>query len=753
MRRSNLTLAGLVLLAVACRSLPRATPPAHFEGLPWSDAPTDRLVLEARGAVERGEPKRGLELLEGVLRTEPRHVDALRLRQDVLRERGRRGLLLHEAQQGLAAGEDALACYLHGRIVADQPSKLQSFARAVELAPDSLWPWLGLGHTLRAEDPARALDLYARLYAATEAHPLVAVAYGGLLRDREELDLALEVYDRLAKDPRVPGIGALGMAQTALALTREDDAWQALLEAVRLRPFDPSVQAFVRTWMQSGADRGAQVFDLLREAPAVLAAFGTGDGVPVLAELLQRSLQTAAAASLLAAPATHGHPALRRIQRRTLLALGDVVGFLQALRSAVPREVVAAEPNQLRARWLQLLDGPWFAAGDPLASAAGSLALLQALVAVGYLPEAEQLVALALQRWPEAADAAGPLTALRDEVRRQLAFESVLRRRLYQGYRDQDTTSLDDLLVELRAHSLRIFGRDVVGTPHVFRVPMVGELVDPFSGPLAAHLDRYNRHLILGRRAGGVPEAMLLSRLSLAELAPQPELPLPGRCFEVVAIDRDVRSLSGVVGGDLAGVALLNHFLVDFDAVRDWARTIAERRRVAAEDGGALLRDPLPADPGMDPLDVSWRLSVLSPVQDSDLESAVLDTIRHHERQHLVDSFHFLPIEQNLGRGLFLLLQCGLSPAVIQGEMERRAELASLACSPHTAIVLAHIADFLGEAGAESPHHRGFGELARQLVVALQRLGVAAADAAPSRWHLLPPAIVQQAARKLLGEL
>jgi hypothetical protein len=81
--------------------------------------------------------------------------------------------------------------------------------------------------------------------------------------------------------------------------------------------------------------------------------------------------------------------------------------------------------------------------------------------------------------------------------------------------------------------------------------------------------------------------------------------------------------------------------------------------------------------------------------------------------------------------------------------MERRAELAALAVSPHTELVLAHIADFMAEPGVASPHHHGFGELGRQLSAALRAAG-AGDDATPSRWHRVPRAMVQQAAAGLL---
>jgi hypothetical protein len=143
-------------------------------------------------------------------------------------------------------------------------------------------------------------------------------------------------------------------------------------------------------------------------------------------------------------------------------------------------------------------------------------------------------------------------------------------------------------------------------------------MLNPFVGGLATHLSRYNRHLVLGRRSGGTAEGLLVTRLSLAELPVAERQQLGSRCYEVVGMDRNVKSLGGVVGSDLAGVALLNHFLIDYDAVVDWALGLRDRRRIARQDGEALRRDPVPADVGMAPLDAAWRLALVSGVADAD---------------------------------------------------------------------------------------------------------------------------------------
>ena len=324
---------------------------------------------------------------------------------------------------------------------------------------------------------------------------------------------------------------------------------------------------------------------------------------------------------------------------------------------------------------------------------------------------------------------------------------------LYQGYQSRDTANLAVVVGRLRELSQRVLGRDVVGSPAQFSVPLVGEMLDPFVGDLAKHLARYNRHLVLGRRSGGTAEGLLVTRLSVSELPAAERQELKGRCYEVVGVDRDVKSLGGVLGSDLAGVALLNHFLIDHDAVVDWALGLLDRRQIARADELALLRDPVPAGVGMAPLDASWRLALVSKVRDEDLDRAVLDMIREHERRHLVDSFHYMPIESNLLRGAGLLFQFGLSPASIEAEMERRAELAALALSPHTELVLAHIVDFFGEPPLASPHHQGFSELLQQVHERLLAQGVSPELAVPSQWPNLDMAQIRQAANTLLSEL
>jgi len=743
----------MALLLAGCQSVDPGLPPAHVTGLPWGEQPADRLAWSARQDVERGDPERALLQVATILQEEPRHVDANRLRQDLLRDRGRRGRLLIEAQKALHdRPNDGLAHYLLARIQDDPKAKLAGFARAAELSSESIWPWLGYAHTVRGVDRARSLAVYERLFAATEQHPLVAVAYASALREARRWDEAALVYQSMRKDPRIPGVAELGLAQVALAREDRDVAWGSLLQALRVRPFDPGVQALVHGWLETTAspDQAQQVIDVLREDGERLRAFGNSSGTSVLADLLAKQGQPQAARALLERQLqVRPSPGLRRSLRQLLLALGEVDAFLLELVQHLPMHVVAAEANQVRGRWLTLLRGPWIQ-GAALATSEQAADLLVALRDVGLLVEVELLCETAMLRFPERAEL---WHERQDEVRRELAFEAGLRRLLYQGYQSRDSANLALVVTRLRELSQRVLGRDVVGSPPQFSVPLVGEMLDPFVGELSTHLARYNRHLVLGRRSGGVAEGLLVTRLSVAELPWVERQQLQGRCYEVIGMDRDVKALGGVLGSDLAGVALLNHFLIDHDAVVAWALGLLDRRRIARSDNLALQSDPVPAGVGMAPLDVAWRLALVSKVKDEDLGEAVLDMIRDHERRHLVDSFHYMPIESNLLRGAGLLFQFGLSPASIEAEMERRAELAALALSPHTELVLAHIVDFYGDPPLSSPHHRGFSELLQQVHEQLLLQGVTPAQAVPSQWHTLDMAQIQKAASTLLAQL
>jgi hypothetical protein len=270
-----------------------------------------------------------------------------------------------------------------------------------------------------------------------------------------------------------------------------------------------------------------------------------------------------------------------------------------------------------------------------------------------------------------------------------------------------------------------------------------------------ATIARFNRHLVLGRRGGGT--ARVLTRLSLADLPDCADLALPARCCEVVGCDRDVKSPGGTASGAaiIAGVALLNHFLVDLDSgARAGPAGMAGRR-------GAIGRRPTAGSPwstirGRKPAPTTrwtspWRLAAgvarrRTPTATRPCSTPCATT----SGSTWSTALYYLPVEHNVWRGARPRRSTfAWSPAAIEAEMERRAELASLAvCRRSTELVLAHILEFAAAGDAPSPHVRGLGALARELTAALVAEGVAPADAAPARWAALPMPAFQRAARR-----
>ena len=748
MMNHRLLLIPALALVSSCTGVSvRSEIPERLGRVPGRDPDLGRWLQSAHALVLKGDGRAALETVDQILETNPSHVDSHRLRQEILRQRGRLGLALSEAETRLEEEPDSgWAHYLGGRLAETDAGKREAFARAVAVEPTEYWAWYGRAFSLREEDPVEADRIYADLYARSRGELRTALAYAAHMWRTRRYDDALKVYREIGR--RHPGISALGTAETLVRAGKNRQAWRHLVTALRLRPFDPGVHAVILTLLAQGLSQDAveELLDVLRSDPTQMQSF-SDTGPSLLARLFRRVGDNATALQELQKAATPLVPAERRLLRELQLSLGMVSEFLADLRGGSVPEFLEDEGNQVRGRWMTLFTGPWMLAADPLADLGEATELTAALRDVGHLRFADQVATLALLRHGRTT---GPLVAHRAEVRREIAFESGLRRILTRGYAQFRTGGeLDDLDVTLgriRRLSQRVLGKDVVGAPPRFALPWVGTMLDSLGSGLPAHLARYNKHLVLGQRFGRPVEGMILTRLSMRLVESVPEVPLPPRCTEVVGENRELQPLDQA---DLAGIALLNHYVVDMDEVRNWARTIAERRRIAAEDDDVLMTDPLPENSApMDPAGVEWRLSLLSPVVDNLLESAVLDVIRWHERGHMVDFVHYLPLGRNLWRNVLLVVGHWFDPLAIASEMEGRAELTALAMSPHTRIVLAHISGFLsGEAG-QSPHAQGFRGLVGEILAGLDRHGVSESDV--RYWHRADSHTMQRVARELL---
>ncbi len=757
-RTRRASLASLTLVVLSACASGRLSLPTELVAVPGDATEADRAVAFARTRLEHADAAGALQAVTTALELAPEHTDAHRLRQDLLRERGRRGILAVEAAARLEARPtDPAAHYLAGRLQRPAAAQRPYFERALALDHRFYWGWVGLASAIRNEDPARSLGIYKRLHELAEDTVMNAVNLANALVEHGRVDAAAEVFLRLRKRKDLDGLGDLGVARVRAMQVPRHEAWAPLLAALQQRPWDVAVRQVLEALLRDGLghDRLAQLREVLFQDGARLDAFVRAGGGVIVAEALKALGQTNAAREALAPTGQPPvDPRVRRAWRRLLIEAGDVREFLADLRRTFPDVLLDDERNQVRGRWLTVFQGPWRQAQDPIATAVGATELAEALRDIGLLAEAEAVATLALGRHRE-ADGAGLLRERRDEIRRLLAFEAAVRRVLYSGYGQAEERDLAGTLDEVRRVSREILGRDVVGEPRVFAIPFVGEIVDPFGPGLPQHFASVNQHLVLGHRLGLPAEGMLLTRLSLRDLEPSAEIQVPVRAREVVGENRSIEARTSLVGGDIAGVALVDNYLVDMDAVRDWAASLLRMRRIAREDGMQLLRDALPVvDDPLEPLDAEWRLAVLAPESDADLEAGVLDVIRWHERTHLTDTFHFLPPEKNFWRVLGLLLRNGLRATSVEADLEGRAELGALAMSPHTHLVLAHIAGFCRQdLSGFSPHAQGFEALAEALQARLIEGGLPAAQAAVSRWHELDPARARAAARSLLRGL
>ena len=75
--------------------------PDQLQDAPDLARAVDRESWRARQLFEAGKTDEALEVLESVLHDVPEHTDAHRVRQDILRRRGRMGLLLWESERRL----------------------------------------------------------------------------------------------------------------------------------------------------------------------------------------------------------------------------------------------------------------------------------------------------------------------------------------------------------------------------------------------------------------------------------------------------------------------------------------------------------------------------------------------------------------------------------------------------------------------------------------------------------------------------
>ena len=204
----------MLLAVAACHSWSGANVPGSFAELPWRGTENDAAVLAARALVEHGEGKQALAMVEAVLQKEPRHVDAQRLRQDVMRERGRRGRLWWEAETAVA--KEALLLEAE-RI--NPASGLDSARNALRNLQER---WEDIGKVPRE----RMNDLEGRL-RAVETRVREAADQQWRRTDPEALARAAQFRDRVAQfEEQAAKAEAAGKTKDAEKARAQAKQWQ-----------------------------------------------------------------------------------------------------------------------------------------------------------------------------------------------------------------------------------------------------------------------------------------------------------------------------------------------------------------------------------------------------------------------------------------------------------------------------------------------------------------------------------------------
>jgi tetratricopeptide (TPR) repeat protein len=328
----------------------------------------------------------------------------------------------------------------------------------------------------------------------------------------------------------------------------------------------------------------------------------------------------------------------------------------------------------------------------------------------------------------QVADTLGVSAAEQETVRRRplgrelRAFVRAFARGTQARYRHYAATGEAEQLREFLAWARSVYERETgrsLGPPgKPVAYALIGDLVDPTTGsdePLVRALAEDGMLLIIGRRRGGPPEAMLADVVRRERIHRRRT-----RGTEVVseAVWTARRYLSGYLewggGGDIAGLALSRIILVDLHAVARWEGGIRRRLRRVEPGREAVLAEPAlqdePRDGIDDPAGVAERLYLVS---QRDLAEEVLV----HEVAHLVDVARHLPIGSHPLRNLGLALRRGFSAEEIQAFLERNAQLAAIAEGPDARAALAVCCDQLGQRGA---HASGYAEIVEGFVDVLR---------------------------------
>ncbi len=338
-------------------------------------------------------------------------------------------------------------------------------------------------------------------------------------------------------------------------------------------------------------------------------------------------------------------------------------------------------------------------------------------------------------------------------ARRLEIFEGIIKSNVY-GRRDGKAKDLRTLLGNLARASVDVFGTDIVGKPRIVYVSGLGGYVDPMGPGLPAYFRKRGRLLILGQKLGKPPEGLS------GEIAGERDevIRSPGRtrrvhCFLIEG--KGMKPRTGI--GDLAGLAIDDFYVIDLEAIAQWANSI--RKNLSKVDAREVLEDPVFMDVpslGMDfPCGLAMKLKILgSRRAKNSLEEDLFEITRMHELAHLGDAMYFLPVTSNLCRISRLLIKCGISVFRVKAELERRAQICAIAYSRNPLLALAQASEAL-EADYEygDPHILGYELLVLDMARKARELGVLRGGNVVAELFKLRPSSLRRLAKLVMKDL
>lgn len=670
-------------------------------------------------------------------------LEAHRQYQNVKLVNFRRGEVILEYRRWLdKRRKSPLFYYLYGRAIQDPLEKKRAFSAALSMDPSFFWAHLGLAFLFEKEGQYE--DAFPYYKSAMELEPdrpepflragLILWRWG---KKKEAEECLLKAFPAAEKEGTF-------LAHTAFFYGREGEGLRALdygLLALSRSPEDPFTREVLTELLEKYGSREhfwktIEILNrLIRENPK--------DQVPPgFHEMRAFSYQNLGdfvrAASLYEKSYSLGNRSVRLIRalRKLYAGLGRYEDVVRIWKPTVPVERILSSSSGLSDRFQALFRSTENAMQDPHGREA-LLSLARAYRDVGWLEEAGEIYGRL--RLLHSGD-----SRIERETARLVQCEEVIRNlqvyfknKYLRAQNGETGDTLEGVLKDVYGIAEKATGIDFKSNPSPVRhYPFLGSMTLPWGeagGALEAFLNSFNFYLIIGKREGGNPEALLLKGLVWEREQSRRAWNKDVHFDLFLGEEPLISGLRDFSGDRVAGITFEDSIFVLLDRLQDQSAEAREILERAGPLGERLFSDPLlsAAEPGGavslgSPLFLREKLLhlFLTRWQGERREgkgrewegSPFLDMVEWHEVGHMVDVRQYIPLEKNIFRNLWFALRNGFSPSRIEAELEGRAQVTSLAFCKNPHLALASLVGFLPFKDSSPPHSRGYYRVSEEFV-------------------------------------